>query len=137
MIPPKKLKKGHIWKNNVPYFSGLCLFLLLLWNVLHWSLIFLQISITIAFYWQCVNWITVNRGKFHSFDKCAPQLVKHILKIIVSSHAHCSLQHFNCCFLNKTLEIIHVAISTCTKTVNNMLSRLRDFIINVGKLFKA
>lgn len=92
---------------------------------------------TTSFYWQSVSSIIVSRGKFPSFDKCAPYLVKHILKIIVSSHAHCSLQHFNCYFLNKTLEIIHVAISTCTKTVNNMLSRLRNFIINVGKVFKA
>lgn len=37
----------------------------------------------------------------------------------------------------KLLEIFHLAISTCKITVNNMLSRHRNFIINVGRVFKV
>ena len=37
----------------------------------------------------------------------------------------------------KLLEIFHLAISTCEITVNNMLSRHRNFIINVGIVFKV
>lgn len=37
----------------------------------------------------------------------------------------------------KLLEIFHLAISTYKITVNNMLSRHRNFIINIGLVFKA
>lgn len=37
----------------------------------------------------------------------------------------------------KLLEIFHLAISTYKITVNNMLSRHRNFIINIGLVFKV